>query len=74
MRLKFHMKLWSGNVQQSMKMVFVTSIIRHKVCIIYLFLDFFIQKSFLTNNYFLIAEIDLVCGVHCILVLMFIFT
>ena len=42
-----------------MKMVFVASIIRHELCMIYLFFDFFAQKSVLTKNYFLIAAIDL---------------
>ena len=40
-------------------MVFVARIIRHKLCMIYAFFDFFVQKSFLTKNYFLTAEITL---------------
>ena len=40
-------------------MVFVARIIRHKLCMIYAFFDFFVQKSFLTKNYFLTAEINL---------------
>ena len=43
---------------KSMKMVFVARIIRHKLCMIYAFLDFFVQKSFLTKN-FLTADINL---------------
>ena len=31
---------------KSMEMVFVTIIIRHKLCMIYAFLNFFVQKSF----------------------------
>ena len=42
-----------------MKIVFVASIIRHNSCMIYAFLFFFVQKSFLTKNYFLTAEINL---------------
>ena len=43
-----------------MKMVFVASIVRHKGCIIHVFFDFFfVQKSFLTKNYFLVAAIHL---------------
>ena len=41
-----------------MKKVFVAKIIRHKLCMIYAFLDFFVQKSFLTKNYFPTAEIN----------------
>ena len=43
---------------KSMKMVFVASIIRHKLCMIFTFFDCFVPKSFLTKNYFLIAEIN----------------
>ena len=53
---------WSfGKVMRSksMKMVFVARIIRHKLCMIYAYFDFLVQKSFLTKNYFLIDEIDL---------------
>ena len=53
---------WSfGKVMRikSLKMVFVARIIRHKLCMIYAFFDFFVQKSFLTKNYFLTAEINL---------------
>ena len=44
---------------KSMKMVFVARIIRHKLCMIYAFFDFFVQKSFLTKNHFHTAEINL---------------
>ena len=44
---------------KSMNMVFMASIIRHELCIIYAFVDFLVQISLLTNNYSLIAEIDL---------------
>ena len=44
---------------KSMKMVFVTSIIRNELCIIYAFFHYFFQKSFFTKNYFLIAAIYL---------------
>ena len=37
-----------------MKMVFLAIIIRYRLCMI-----FFVQKSFLTKNYFLIVEINL---------------
>ena len=40
-------------------MVFVARIIRHKLCMIYAFFDVFVQKSFLTKDYFLTSEIDL---------------
>ena len=40
-----------------MKMTFVASIIRYKLCIIYAFFDFFVQKSLLTKNYLCIAAI-----------------
>ena len=43
----------------SMNIVFVARIIRHKLCIIYAFFDFFVQKSFLTKNCFLTAERNL---------------
>ena len=42
-----------------MKILFVASIIRYKLCMIYAFFDFFVQKSFLTKSYFITAEIDL---------------
>ena len=43
-----------------MKMVFVASIIRHELCMIYAFFDFlFVQKSFLIKSYLLTAEINL---------------
>ena len=52
-----------------MKMVFVASIIMHELCIIYaFFVFFFVQKSFLTKNCFLIAVILWLPGVHCVLV------
>ena len=41
-----------------MKIVFVASIIRNSLCIIYGFYYFF-QKSLFTENYFLVAAIDL---------------
>ena len=44
---------------KSVKMVFVTSIIRHRLCITYAFLIFFVKKSFLTKNYIVIAVINL---------------
>ena len=40
-------------------MVFVARIVRHKLCMVYAFFDFFVQKSFLTEIYFLTAEINL---------------
>ena len=40
-----------------MKIVFVASIIRNSVCIIYVF--YFFQKSLFTENYFLITAINL---------------
>ena len=46
---------WSfGKVicSKSVKMMFVTSIIRHKLWIIYAFLDFFVQKSFFDQKLF----------------------
>ena len=45
---------------KSLKMVFVARIIRHKLCMIFAFFDFFVQKSFLTKNYFLTVEINLI--------------
>ena len=42
-----------------MKIVFVASITRNKLCIIYAFFEYFFQKSFFTENYFLIAAINL---------------
>ena len=54
------MKLGKVMSSKSMKMVFVAIIIRHKLCMIYAFVLFaFVQKSFLTKNYFLIAERNL---------------
>ena len=35
-----------GYMQQINEMVFVASIIRHTLCMIYAFFDFFVQKSF----------------------------
>ena len=43
---------------KSSKMMLVARIIRYKLCTIYAFFDSFVQKSFLTKNYLLIAEID----------------
>ena len=40
-------------------MVFVARIIRHKLCMIFEFFTFFVQKSFLTKNQFLTVEINL---------------
>ena len=40
-----------------MKIVFVASIIRNSLCMIYVFYYFF-QKSLFTENYFLIAAIN----------------
>ena len=42
-----------------MKILLVESIIRHKLCIIYAFFDYFFPKSFFTKNHFLIAAINL---------------
>ena len=42
-----------------MKIVFVASIIRNSLCIIYGFFDYFLQKSIFTENYFLVAAINL---------------
>ena len=42
-----------------MKIVFVESIIRNSLCIIYVFLNYFFQKSVFTENYFLMAAINL---------------
>ena len=39
--------------------VFVASIIRNSLCIIYGFFDYFLQKPIFTENYFLIAAINL---------------
>ena len=53
---------WSfGKVMRikSLKMVFVARIIRHELCMIYAFLNFFVQNSFLTKNCFHTAEINL---------------
>ena len=53
---------WSfGEVMRikSLKMVFVARIIRHELCMIYAFFDFVVQKTFLTKNHFLTAEINL---------------
>ena len=44
---------------KSIKMVFEARINRHKLCTIYAVFDFFVQKLFLTKNYFLIAAINL---------------
>ena len=54
--------IWSFRKLMSSKsimMVFMASIIRHKLCMIYALFYFFVQRSFLTKNYFLIAEINL---------------
>ena len=52
-----------------MKMVFVASIIRRKLCIIYAWFYYFLQTSFFTKNYLLIAAINLTTLVHFMLVL-----
>ena len=44
---------------KSMKMMFVASIIRYKLYMFYVFFNFFVKKSFLTKNHFLIAAINL---------------
>ena len=44
---------------KSLKMVFVAKIIRHKLCIINAFFDFFVKKIIFDKNYFLIAGINL---------------
>ena len=44
---------------KSMKILFVASIISHWLCMIFAFFYFFVQKSFLTKNYFFIAEKNL---------------
>ena len=59
MRLKFHMKLGKVMRIKSMKTVFVARIMRHKSCMICAVFDFFVNKSFLTKNYFLTAELNL---------------
>ena len=69
---------WSfGKVMRikSLKMVFVARIIRHKLCMIYAFFDLFVQKSFLTKNYFLTAKIILTTRgpLYTCLVLIFLF-
>ena len=43
---------------KAIEMVFVARINRHKLWMIYAFFDFFVQKIFLTKNYFLTAEIN----------------
>ena len=43
----------------SMKLVFVVIIIRHQLCMIHAFFDFFVQNSFLTGNYILVVDINL---------------
>ena len=54
-----------------MKMVFVASIIRHKLCIIYAFLIFFVFKNYFWQNIiFLFLWLIWLPGVHCILVLL----
>ena len=54
---------WSfGKVMpiKSLKMVYVASIISHKLCMIYAFFSFaFVEKSFLTKKFFLCVEINL---------------
>ena len=42
-----------------MKIVFVASIIRHEVCMIYVFFYFSVKNNFLTRNYFLTSAINL---------------
>ena len=42
---------------KSMRMAFVARIIRHKLCLIYAFFDFFVQKSFSPKNYFLLLNL-----------------
>ena len=42
-----------------MKIVFVASIIRNSLCIIYRVFYYFFQKSLFTENYFLFAAINL---------------
>ena len=37
---------------KSIKMMFVASMIRHKLCMIYAFFDYFVQISFSTKKYF----------------------
>ena len=44
---------------KSMKIVFVASMIRNRLCMIYVFFYYFCPKSFFTENYFLIAAINL---------------
>ena len=50
---------------KSLKMLFLSRIIKHKLCMIFAFFDFFVQKSFLTKNYFFIAVIDLTTRSPC---------
>ena len=59
MRLKFHISFGKVMRSKSMKMVFLVCIIRHVLCMIMHFFNFFVQKSFLTKNYFLTAERNL---------------
>ena len=42
-----------------MKIVFVASIIRNRLCIIYVFFDYFFEKSLFAENHFVIAAINL---------------
>ena len=42
-----------------MKIVFVASIIRNSLCILYVFFCYFFQKWLFTENYFLISAINL---------------
>ena len=45
---------------KSLKLVFGARLVRLKLCMVYAFFLFvFVQKSFLTKNYFLTAEINL---------------
>ena len=65
---------WSfGKVMRikSLKMVFVARMIRHKLCIIYAFFDFFLFKNhFWPKTVFLLLRGIWQPGVHCIVVLL----
>jgi len=45
-----------------MRIVFVASMIRNKLCIVYACFDYFFKNYFFTENYFLIAAINLTTG------------
>ena len=53
------MKFGNLMCSKAMKILFLARIIRHKLCMIYAIFYFFVQKAFLTKNYFLAAEMNL---------------